>query len=312
MEYLQPYLNYFSQYPALAMAFIFFIAFGEALLIIGLFVPSTAVLIGAGMLVGTGHLGFWPVFLATTLGAVLGDQLSYWAGRLFGDRLKTMWPLNYYPGLVARGENFVRDHGGKSIAIGRFVPGVKAVVPGVLGMFRMNQFAFAAINVVSAVVWTAVHVFPGMLLGQGLALAGELSGRLVVVLLILLILAAVAGWLIRLFVGGLAPWIEFGQLKLSRWARSKPGKWWRRFGRAISPANPRAVIIIVFAAVAITSLIAFIRLIGGVFTTQEQTQQDRTPYLGTVPLLRWLFKRDTINDQNTELLVFITPRIIKG
>src|SRR3990170_9130884 len=117
MEYIQPYLDYSSQNPGWAVAIIFLIAFGEALLIIGLFVPSTAVLVGAGMLVGTGHLAFWPVFLATAIGAILGDQLSYWAGRLFGERLKTLWPLDRYPQLVARGEDFVRGHGGKSIAI---------------------------------------------------------------------------------------------------------------------------------------------------------------------------------------------------
>jgi membrane protein DedA with SNARE-associated domain len=274
MEYLQPYLAYLSQNPSWAAAVIFFIAFGEALLIVGLFVPSTAVLIGAGMLVGTGHLGFWSVFLATVAGAVLGDQLSYWAGRLFGSRLKTMWPLRQYPALVARGEGFVRHHGGKSIAIGRFVPGVKAVVPGIAGMFGMGQIYFAAVNIASALVWTAAHVFPGMLLGQGLALAGELSGRLVVVLLILLVLIAVAGWVIRLFVGGLAPWIEFGQFKLSRWARAKPGKWWRRFGRIISPTNPRAIIIIIFAAVAVTSLFALTRLISSVFATGAMLNAD--------------------------------------
>ncbi|MFL5258786.1 MAG: bifunctional DedA family/phosphatase PAP2 family protein [Hyphomicrobiales bacterium] len=274
MEYLQPYLSYFSQHPAWAIVLIFSIAFGEALLIIGLFVPSTAVLIGAGMLVGTGHLNFWPVFLATLLGAVLGDQLSYWAGRLYGERLKTMWPLNRYPGLVARGESFVRSHGGKSIAIGRFVPGVKAVVPGIVGTFGMSQLWFATINVLSGIVWSGAHIFPGMLLGQGLALAGELSGRLVVALLILLVLIAVAGWAIRLFVGGLAPWIEFGQFKLSRWARAQPGKWWRRFGRIISPTNPRAIVIIVFAAVAVTSLFAFIRLVSSVFETDTLLNAD--------------------------------------
>jgi type IV pilus assembly protein PilQ len=53
-------------------------------------------------------------------------------------------------------------------------------------------------------------------------------------------------------------------------------------------------------------------VIGGIYVSQEQAQTDRTPGLGTLPLLKWLFRRDTINDQNTELLVFITPRIIKG
>ena len=53
-------------------------------------------------------------------------------------------------------------------------------------------------------------------------------------------------------------------------------------------------------------------VIGGIYVSTEQAQTDRTPGLGQIPLLRWLFKRDTMNDSNTELLVFITPRIIKS
>ncbi|HMF99267.1 MAG TPA: type IV pilus secretin PilQ [Vicinamibacterales bacterium] len=53
-------------------------------------------------------------------------------------------------------------------------------------------------------------------------------------------------------------------------------------------------------------------VIGGIFVSQEQAQTDRTPGLGQIPLIKWLFKRDTVSDQNTELLVFITPRIIKS
>ena len=52
-------------------------------------------------------------------------------------------------------------------------------------------------------------------------------------------------------------------------------------------------------------------VIGGIFTSQEQSVNDRTPGLGQVPLLKWLFKRDQVSDQSTELLIFITPRIIK-
>jgi type IV pilus assembly protein PilQ len=53
-------------------------------------------------------------------------------------------------------------------------------------------------------------------------------------------------------------------------------------------------------------------VIGGIYTSSSTTTNDRTPGLGSIPLLRWLFKRETINDSNTELLIFITPRIIKG
>lgn len=255
MDYIQPWLDYFSANPEWAIALIFLIAMGEALLIIGLFVPSTAVLVGAGILVGTGHLGFWPVFLATAIGAIIGDQFSYWAGRLFGERLKTFWPLNRYPQLVAKGEDFVRLHGGKSIAIGRFVPGVKAVVPGIVGMFNMNQLFFLFVNVTSGLFWAAAHVFPGILIGQGLAFAGELSGRLVAVLLVLLVLIAVAGYVIRLLAAGVSPYLNRLLVRVSAWARRRKGRSWQRFARAVSPDNPRSVLIVLFAAIIFACLI---------------------------------------------------------
>jgi type IV pilus assembly protein PilQ len=53
-------------------------------------------------------------------------------------------------------------------------------------------------------------------------------------------------------------------------------------------------------------------VIGGIYTSNQQSSQDRTPGLSQIPLISWLFKRDRIDDQSSELLVFITPRIIKG
>jgi type IV pilus assembly protein PilQ len=50
-------------------------------------------------------------------------------------------------------------------------------------------------------------------------------------------------------------------------------------------------------------------VIGGIYSSREQTSQDRTPGLHRVPLLGWLFKRDTVLDNNRELLIFITPKI---
>jgi type IV pilus assembly protein PilQ len=52
-------------------------------------------------------------------------------------------------------------------------------------------------------------------------------------------------------------------------------------------------------------------VIGGIYLSEEQTTNDRTPGLSRVPLLKWLFRRDTLRDNSSELLIFITPRIIK-
>ena len=53
-------------------------------------------------------------------------------------------------------------------------------------------------------------------------------------------------------------------------------------------------------------------VIGGIYTSNQQNSTDRTPGLGQVPILNWLFKRERVDDQSTELLIFITPRIIKS
>jgi type IV pilus assembly protein PilQ len=53
-------------------------------------------------------------------------------------------------------------------------------------------------------------------------------------------------------------------------------------------------------------------VIGGIFVSQEQSNNDRTPYLHRVPILKWLFQRNSLTDSSRELLIFITPRIQRG
>jgi type IV pilus assembly protein PilQ len=50
-------------------------------------------------------------------------------------------------------------------------------------------------------------------------------------------------------------------------------------------------------------------VIGGIFVSQEQSLNDRTPGLSQIPLIKWLFQRNQVSDQSTELLIFITPKI---
>jgi len=52
-------------------------------------------------------------------------------------------------------------------------------------------------------------------------------------------------------------------------------------------------------------------VIGGIYVSREQASQDRTPGLSRIPLLGWLFKRDGVTDESRELLIFITPRIVR-
>ncbi|MBE0508063.1 MAG: type IV pilus secretin PilQ, partial [Marinospirillum sp.] len=53
-------------------------------------------------------------------------------------------------------------------------------------------------------------------------------------------------------------------------------------------------------------------VIGGIFTSQQLSAEAKTPFLGDLPLLGWLFRRSFQSQEKVELLVFITPRLINN
>jgi type IV pilus assembly protein PilQ len=53
-------------------------------------------------------------------------------------------------------------------------------------------------------------------------------------------------------------------------------------------------------------------VIGGIYINDRTTSNDRTPGLYKIPILGWLFQRREMTEESRELLIFITPRIIKS
>ncbi|GMV38428.1 MAG: hypothetical protein AMXMBFR64_01440 [Myxococcales bacterium] len=51
-------------------------------------------------------------------------------------------------------------------------------------------------------------------------------------------------------------------------------------------------------------------VIGGIYTRNQGTNYSKVPLLGDIPILGWLFKTRSETDQRSELLIFLTPRII--
>jgi type IV pilus assembly protein PilQ len=51
-------------------------------------------------------------------------------------------------------------------------------------------------------------------------------------------------------------------------------------------------------------------VIGGIYTQNSKNNTTKIPLLGDIPFLGWLFKNNEIIDDKTELLIFITPKIV--
>ena len=52
-------------------------------------------------------------------------------------------------------------------------------------------------------------------------------------------------------------------------------------------------------------------MLGGVYERETIESVSKTPILGDIPYLGALFKRTLKKDEKTELLIFITPKLIK-
>ena len=52
-------------------------------------------------------------------------------------------------------------------------------------------------------------------------------------------------------------------------------------------------------------------VIGGIFTQDEDTTVAKVPLLGDIPVLGFMFRKTDKRDEKRELLVFVTPRILK-
>lgn len=53
-------------------------------------------------------------------------------------------------------------------------------------------------------------------------------------------------------------------------------------------------------------------VLGGIYEQNHQTQTQRVPFLSSVPILGNLFKHHVISTKKTELLIFVTPRILES
>ncbi|NTW06553.1 MAG: type II and III secretion system protein [Syntrophaceae bacterium] len=53
-------------------------------------------------------------------------------------------------------------------------------------------------------------------------------------------------------------------------------------------------------------------VIGGIVKTDDNKTVSGLPWLQKIPVLGWLFKTENINKEKTQLLIFITPKILQG
>jgi membrane protein DedA with SNARE-associated domain len=173
---------------------------GAALDNFGLPSSGDIVLFAGGFFANNGQAALPLVMLSGFAGALVSDNSVYWIGRIGGrpliDRILKIRLLHFLINekSLEKVERYFDSHGGKTVFVGRFGPGLRSMTPLFAGVTRMGYFRFVPYNVAAGLVWAVVYSLVGYVFGQywGELLAVARSfGYTIVALLVLVVIALV-------------------------------------------------------------------------------------------------------------------------
>jgi membrane protein DedA with SNARE-associated domain len=196
-SWMDAVLAWIGNHPILAGAVIFAIAFCDALIVVGAIVPALPLLFAVGVLIGMGEISGPYAVACASLGAFLGDGLSFWIGRRWGRRLYGFWPFNRYPQLLDRGEILFRRNAFKAILAARYVGAVRPFVPAIAGMAKMPLRRWFIASGLACLSWGLLFLAPGWVLGRAYDAVAAVAGHLVIVLgLLVAVLGLAWAWVL--------------------------------------------------------------------------------------------------------------------
>jgi membrane protein DedA with SNARE-associated domain len=133
----------------------------------GVPVPGETILILGAVYAGTGRLNIVLVGLIGFLAALIGDNVGFAIGHFGGRPLVERFGryILLTPERLDKATGFFERHGGKIVAIARFVEGLRQANGIVAGISGMHWAKFLVFNALGAalwvIVWTSVGYFSG-------------------------------------------------------------------------------------------------------------------------------------------------------
>lgn len=150
--------------------FIFLIIFIETGLVIFPFLPGDSLIFAAAALSANVHakLDVWVLLVIFIVAAVLGDSLNYEIGEHLSHYATKQSFLKKFINQdhLDDAHRFFERHGGKTIALGRFVPIIRTFVPFVAGSGSMHYRHFLIYNVIGATLWVGICTGAGYWFGN--------------------------------------------------------------------------------------------------------------------------------------------------
>lgn len=138
--------------------------YGYIATFVGTILEGETLLILSGLAAHRGYLSFPLVVLTGAIGGALGDLGFFLLGRHYGPRLIARFPR--FAPTAHRVHAMVQRHAPLAIVTVRFMYGLRAAGPAIIGSTRIPIAEFALFNLMGAIAWSACWTGAGWVLGK--------------------------------------------------------------------------------------------------------------------------------------------------
>ncbi len=191
--HLDKYLLVLTQHYGLWIYLILFlIIYCETGLVVAPFLPGDSMLFVAGTLASTGAMDVNMLVSILVLAAFAGDNTNYWIGRFVGPKVFSHEKSRFFNHAhLQQTHAFYEKHGGKTIALCRFLPIIRTFAPFVAGVGSMSYHRFLLFSVAGGLSWIAFFVYCGYFLGNTPIIKQNLSIFIMMIILLTILPGAI-------------------------------------------------------------------------------------------------------------------------
>jgi membrane-associated protein len=158
-------LTAFGDWAVIAVAVIIFLETG---FILTSFLPGDSLLFLTGLTIANSSswLPDWLGFLLVWSAAVAGSQFGYWVGKKIGPPLFSKNRNFILNGkVVEKTHEFFERYGARAVILARLVPILRAMIPMLAGISKMDYARFTKLNLIGGTLWILLFMVPGYWLG---------------------------------------------------------------------------------------------------------------------------------------------------
>lgn len=178
----QNIIDSFGDWAAIAVAAVIFL---ETAFILTSFLPGDSLLFLTGLALATseGWLPDWAGFILIWMAAFFGSQVGYWIGYKIGPPLfqaNRNFLLNQK--VLDKTHVFFDKYGARAVVMARFLPILRALIPMLAGISKMEAKRFTKLNALGSTIWVGIFMVAGYWLGQFPLVKNHLEATVIIII----------------------------------------------------------------------------------------------------------------------------------